>query len=104
LAVAEREPDWPDGYWYLQIARRLPRRLSPERHPSLRSHSGGAVLDRPGRFLVKPGRFQLVQLDADATAARLICRACPARPRVSRRKLEELAGQARSAGRHDTYV
>jgi hypothetical protein len=104
LAVAEREPDWPEGYWYLRIARRLPRRLSPERVPSLKSHSGGAVPNLPQRFIVKPGRFQLVQLHAEATTARLICRGCTARPRVARAKLEELAEHAMAAGRHDAYA
>jgi hypothetical protein len=34
----------------------------------------------------------------------LVCRRCSHRPRVSRRKLYELAEQALAAGRHDAYL
>jgi hypothetical protein len=60
--------------------------------------------NRPQRFLVERGRFQLVQLAADATAAALICQKCKAGPRVARAKLEELAELAMAAGRFDAYA
>lgn len=57
---------------------------------------------RMGR-VVQPGhRFILVPLTAPAAA--LDCPNCPARPRLSRAKLVELAQQALAAGRHDAYV
>jgi hypothetical protein len=46
----------------------------------------------------------LVQLDGAVTAALLICRKCKARPRIARAKLQELAGEAMAADRHDAYA
>jgi hypothetical protein len=37
-------------------------------------------------------------------AAQLICYRCPARPRLSRAKLVELAEQAEARGRRDAYA
>jgi hypothetical protein len=96
-----------EGAWELQVARRMPRRLSAERVRigSVKSYSGGAVPDQPKRFAPKVGRFQLVPLSAFHTsAAGLICQKCKARPRVAVTKLYELAEQAMAAGRHDAYV
>ena len=106
LAVADREPWMVEGHWRFHIARRTPRRLSPERvrMGSMKSYSGGAVPDQPRRFAPKVGRFQLVPLSAfHASAAGLICPKCKARPRVAIEKLVELAEQAMAAGRHDAY-
>jgi hypothetical protein len=103
--AVEREPGWPEGYWYKRIARRLPRRVPSERAPSVMPHSGGAVPDYPQRTIVERGRrLVLVQLDGRATAAQLICTKCKARPRVAVAKLVELAEQAMAAGRHDAYA
>jgi hypothetical protein len=107
LAVANRESDWPEGQWWVQVARRSRRPISPERARAepVRSYSGGAVPDRPNRFFPTPGRFQLVPLNnPDASAVQLICPKCSARPRVARAKLVELADQTEAAGRHDAYV
>ena len=107
LAVAEREPWMAEGHWRFEVARRTPRKVSPERARigALTSYSGGAVPDQPKRFVGKPGRFQLIPLSAfDTSAAGLICRKCPARPRVALAKLIELAEQAMAAGRHDAYA
>jgi hypothetical protein len=106
LAVANREPWMVEGHWWLQVARRLPRRLPPELLPfPVKSHSGGAVPDQPKRAVVKRGRFALVRLSAlEASAAQLICQKCKARPRVAVTKLIELAEQAMAASRHDAYA
>lgn len=107
LAVAHRGSDWPEGQWWVQVARRSRRPISPERAraESVKSYSGGAVPDRPNRFIPTPGRFQLVPLtNPDVSAVRLICRKCSARPRVARVKLVELAEQAMAGGRHDAYA
>ena len=107
LAVADRGSDWPEGQWWVQVARRIRQPISPERAraESVKSYSGGAVPDRPKRFLPTPGRFQLVPLtNPEVSAARLICRKCSARPRVALAKLIELAEQAMAAGRHDAYA
>jgi hypothetical protein len=111
LAVAERgpHPHWhPDLWdqWRLSIARRTPRRVSPERARigPVKSYSGGAVPDHPQHFAPKPGRFQLVPLHPFDTATQLICRHCKARPREAVAKLVELAEQTVAAGRRDAYV
>jgi hypothetical protein len=95
-----------EGHWRLQVARRTPRRVSPERARigGIRSHSGGAVPDRPKQIVAKPGRFQLVPLGFGDSAAGLICPKCKARPREAVAKLIELAKQAMAAGRHDAYA
>ena len=60
---------------------------------------------RVGPVLVPGGhRFVLVPLSMWAPAAQLICYRCPARPRVARAKLVELAEQAMAAGRRDAYA
>jgi hypothetical protein len=107
LAIADRGSDWPEGCWWLQVARRRSRPISPEqaRAESVRSYSGGAVPDRPNRFKPKPGRFQLVPLNTfGISAAGLVCPKCKARPRVAVAKLVELAEQAMAASRHDAYT
>ena len=107
LAVTQGGPNWPEGQWWVQVARRMRRPISPERAraESVKSYSGGAVPDRPNRFRPSPGRFQLVPLNnPDASAVQLICSKCSARPRLSREKLAELAEQAMAAGRHDAYA
>jgi hypothetical protein len=83
------------------------RPISPERAraESVKSYSGGAVPDRPNRFIPTPGRFQLVPLNnPDVSAAGLVCPKCKARPRVALAKLIELAEQAMAAGRRDAYA
>jgi hypothetical protein len=107
LAVAEREPWMVEGHWRFQVARRTPRKVTPERARigSIPSYSGGAIPDYPTRIAPKVGRFQLVPLSVFHTsAARLICQRCKARPRVAVEKLIELAEQAMAAGRHDAYA
>ena len=95
-----------EGHWRFRIARRLPtRRLSDEAPFWVKSHSGGAVPDRPNRGVVKRGRFALVPLSAfEASAAQLVCHRCKARPRVAVTKLVELAEQAMNTGRRDAYA
>ncbi len=102
LAMADREPWMVEGHRRLQVARRLSRIV--EAAIPVKSYSGGAVPDQPKRFVVKPGRFQLVPLGFGVPAAGLICQKCKARPRVAVTKLIELAEQAMAAGRRDAYA
>ena len=107
LAVAEREPWMVKGHWRFQVARRTPRKVTPERVKlgSIPSYSGGAIPDQPKHIAPRPGRFQLVPLSAfHASAAQLICQRCKARPRIAVAKLTDLAEQAMAAGRHDAYA
>ena len=96
LAVVEKEPWMVDGHWRLAISRQV---------PVATSYSGGVIPDRPKRFAIQRRRLQLVPVSVlSASAARLQCPKCAARPRVAVAKLMELAEQAMAAGRHDAYA
>lgn len=77
-----------------------PTALSGSGHPDKRRER-----ERVGPVLQPGGlRFVWVPLKAGLLSAQLICYKCPARPRLSRAKLVELAEQAVAAGRRDAYV
>jgi hypothetical protein len=63
------------------------------------------VPDHRTRVILEGGRFVWVPLHPVVSpAARLICNHCPAKPRVARAKLVELAKQAEIRDRRDAYA
>jgi hypothetical protein len=77
--------------------------------PLVRSAAGDPDKRRPRERVgpvLQPGglRWVLIPMKAGLRAAELICYQCPARPRVARAKLVELAVQTEAAGRRDAYV
>jgi transposase InsO family protein len=113
LATANRDATpnaWgirpPDG-WRLWYARRLPKRVRLAETPqSLTVVSAGGAPHGPRKrmgLVVQPGH-RLILVPLTAPAAALDCPDCPARPRLSRAKLVELAEQTLAAGRRDVYV
>jgi hypothetical protein len=116
LAAADRYPGpgpgtaYPSDGWRFWLGRRAGRkvRITDGGYMPLMRSAGGVPhgpRERVGPVLQPGGhRFGLVPLDMWTPAAQLICHKCPARPRVARAKLVELAERAVAAGRRDAYA